>query len=519
MERLLKRRDSLRLKATQATKTIGEARRQEHIEEDDLAYLIFNGKNIIREMNAVQEKLDRSEIYDDSDHLELLTEQLFKANRLLRRIELKPTITRNESTERNPSETIEPPASIITIPKFNGDLIEWVDFIELFNYSIHSNDTYNNAKKLIILKAHLGGEAAQAVEGVPCTTEGYSLARSILHERFNRPDKQREVIIGQLIDIAAVTDDRNLEKLRILIDKIAACVRILERLQVPPHSIYPILTPLIKSKLPESWRVDWARCVDKHPDPDGLPNLQKYLQHEIALREGASLMQPFVGSCGSSAHISLQDIGFLSDDSHLSSIKTIVSFPDPPPLTFNQRQPTLPSNLTYLPTGNNCDASDDFANIESFEDHCNNNAINGSVTDAHHTSMVPHTANHFKFVEYMGMQHSISMFSVPDRFRAVDITVEKAVICAAFLKKPISMNDAVQKGLRTPNQMFIMKGIMRTYRNLADLVETKRVPHARASTAATAPPDNVQKRPLVFTYCTKSSLLFGWGGCWSHVYL
>lgn len=227
---LVKNRVSLRTKATEITKSIEEARRRENIEEDDLAYLIFTGENLIKAISVMQEELDNLEVYDETKHLELLTEQLFKASRMLKRMELKPTDARTEADERKTSPFIEPKASMnITIPKFDGDLMAWSEFNEIFNSFIHNNARYSDAEKLYLLKTNLGGEAARAVESIAYTTEGYLLARSILNERFNQTEKRREAILGKLMSIPAVTDDGNLKDLRLLIDEVSSHVRILER--------------------------------------------------------------------------------------------------------------------------------------------------------------------------------------------------------------------------------------------------------------------------------------------------
>ena len=296
MEQLIKNRTSLRTKATNISRSLDEARHEEHTDQDDLAYLIFSGEKLIQEINSNQDELDSLEVYDDSKHLALLTEQLFKANRLLKRLEAKPTTTNNEQRldERTVILTSEPTVSNISIPKFHGDLMAWAKFSEVFNSFVHSNIRYNDVQKLVILKTHLGGEASQAVEGVPYTTEGYLLARSILHERFDQTDKRREFIIGQIMDIPAVTNDQNLKGLRLLIDKVAASLRSLESLQIPSYSLSSVITPVIKSKLPNAWRLGWVRSARENTGD--LPSLLKYLQKEIALREdAASPMRSFAG--------------------------------------------------------------------------------------------------------------------------------------------------------------------------------------------------------------------------------
>lgn len=96
------------------------------------------------------------------------------------------------------------------------------------------------------------------------------------------------------MNIPAANDDRNLKALRLLVDKISSCIRSLS-LEIQPHSLSPIITPIIKSKLPDSWRLGWIRRA--HENTGDLPNLIKYLENEIALREdAASPIQTFASS-------------------------------------------------------------------------------------------------------------------------------------------------------------------------------------------------------------------------------
>ena len=99
----------------------------------------------------------------------------------------------------------------------------------------------------------------------------------------------------------AVMDDQNLKSLRLLVDRIAACMRSLETLQIPPYTLSSIITPIIKSKLPDTWKLGWARRT--YESAGDLSTLLKYLQKEIALREdAASPMQFFASSSRTQEH-------------------------------------------------------------------------------------------------------------------------------------------------------------------------------------------------------------------------
>ena len=60
-----------------------------------------------------------------------------------------------------------------------------------------------------------------------------------------------------LLNMPAVRSN-DLNALRALIDHISAHTRVLNSLGVTSDSFLTPLLPIIKEKLPESWRVEWA---------------------------------------------------------------------------------------------------------------------------------------------------------------------------------------------------------------------------------------------------------------------
>ena len=94
--------------------------------------------------------------------------------------------------------------------------------------------------------------------------------------------------------IPAVMDDHNLKSLRSLVDKIVACMRSLDSLQIPLYTLSSIIAHITKSKLPDTWKLGWARSI--HENTGDLSSMLTYLQKEIELREDAACpMQSFAG--------------------------------------------------------------------------------------------------------------------------------------------------------------------------------------------------------------------------------
>uniref|UniRef100_A0A182YRU1 Uncharacterized protein n=1 Tax=Anopheles stephensi TaxID=30069 RepID=A0A182YRU1_ANOST len=51
----------------------------------------------------------------------------------------------------------------MNLPTFDGDILKWVSFYDLFESTIHQNVSLHNAQKLYFLKTNLSGEAAALI--------------------------------------------------------------------------------------------------------------------------------------------------------------------------------------------------------------------------------------------------------------------------------------------------------------------------------------------------------------------
>ncbi|KAF0286892.1 hypothetical protein FJT64_014656 [Amphibalanus amphitrite] len=85
--------------------------------------------------------------------------------------------------------------------------------------------------------------------------------------------------------------------------------------------------------------------------------------------------------------------------------------------------------------------------------------------------------------------HNISMYSVPEQFRALDMPVEKSPFYEPFLEMPPSISADVQEELREEARRVIREDVIQSYKDLADFIETDYLPHTRPKIAATSLPN------------------------------
>ena len=113
----------------------------------------------------------------------------------------------------------------LVIKKFGGQPWQWLEFWDSFVTSVHNNEDLLDAERFSYFKSLLEGPANSTVAGLALTSTNYEKAIDLLKSRYG----QRQVIINShmehLLNLQAVTDSRELRKLRKLYDTIEQDIR------------------------------------------------------------------------------------------------------------------------------------------------------------------------------------------------------------------------------------------------------------------------------------------------------
>ena len=82
----------------------------------------------------------------------------------------------------------------LQLPIFDGNIQQWQEFWDIFNSTIHEQQTLSAVSKFNYLKSVLKGSALSTIVGIPLTNDNYALAVRLLQEKFG----QKEAIVGVL---------------------------------------------------------------------------------------------------------------------------------------------------------------------------------------------------------------------------------------------------------------------------------------------------------------------------------
>ena len=173
----------------------------------------------------------------------------------------------------------------LSLPHFDGNLLEWQTFWESFESSVHDNGTLSDIQKFSYLRNQLQGIAAQCIAGLPLTSANYYKAITIIRERFGQNHKIINAHIQSLMNLPA--PKQNAESLRNFSDRLECSIRGLESLGTTEHSFGAILTPIIYNKLPSVIRMNITR--DRGNDDWDISALREAIKKEVCIQSAGNV--------------------------------------------------------------------------------------------------------------------------------------------------------------------------------------------------------------------------------------
>ena len=79
----------------------------------------------------------------------------------------------------------------ISLPCFNGDILQWQSFWDSYGSTIHKNVNLTDVQRFTYLNSQFEGNAARVIEGFAMTSANYTRAIDLLRERFGKKKKKK----------------------------------------------------------------------------------------------------------------------------------------------------------------------------------------------------------------------------------------------------------------------------------------------------------------------------------------
>ncbi|XP_011405640.1 PREDICTED: uncharacterized protein LOC105313699 [Amphimedon queenslandica] len=107
----------------------------------------------------------------------------------------------------------------LNLPKFCGDITEWVTFWDLYQAVMHNNDQISEVEKFTYLQTLLTKEAKDTIAGLALTAAKYSEAIALLESRSGNKEYHIQAH-GYSLALESVSWQGNTMALRALYDKV-----------------------------------------------------------------------------------------------------------------------------------------------------------------------------------------------------------------------------------------------------------------------------------------------------------
>jgi len=160
----------------------------------------------------------------------------------------------------------------ISLPEFNGDYKQWLNYRDSFESFVHSNNHLSDIQKLHYLKSSLKNEAAQVIESLETSSANYLSAWEQLRERYDNNRKMVGIHIHALCSMPPIVMASSVN-LRMHQNGINSHLRALKALKLPVEHWDALIIHLMVEKLD----VESHRLWESNRSSDSLPSMQDYL--------------------------------------------------------------------------------------------------------------------------------------------------------------------------------------------------------------------------------------------------
>lgn len=146
------------------------------------------------------------------------------------------------------------------LPEFDGNVLLWNTFWDVFEIEVHEKTKYSGATKFNFLNSRLSGEAKALLNGLVPSNDNYVVAVDLLKKRFGQPAKIIMAHMRALVALPKPGTDR--VSLRKFVDNLESHIRGLDALRKKTESYGDLLVCILLDKLPAELRRNLARQSD-----------------------------------------------------------------------------------------------------------------------------------------------------------------------------------------------------------------------------------------------------------------
>lgn len=171
----------------------------------------------------------------------------------------------------------------IELPKFDGDLNEWLTFHDSFSSLIHSSPEIPCVQKFQYLRSALRGDALKLIESLTITANNYAVAWGALLDRYSNPYLLKKKHL-QSLTVYVKVSSKSPTALRNVVEDFQRHVKILNQLGEPTAQWCSLLVQLLCARIDDQTLKEWEEFVSGNEEPT-YTNLIQFLTRKIRTLE------------------------------------------------------------------------------------------------------------------------------------------------------------------------------------------------------------------------------------------
>ena len=172
----------------------------------------------------------------------------------------------------------------LELKKFSGRPVNWPEFWDGFKTAVHENEELSDVDKFSYLRHYLEEPAKKVISGFSLTEKNYATALKLLEQRYAKPTIIKRAHINKLLNAPPVFNERNVGRLRELLDFIETHYRGLEAMGVDEDSYSTIVVPVLLDKIPEAVKLNMIRSTNCRQEWT-LEEMLRAFGDEVEVRE------------------------------------------------------------------------------------------------------------------------------------------------------------------------------------------------------------------------------------------
>ncbi|KAI8438475.1 hypothetical protein MSG28_010976 [Choristoneura fumiferana] len=233
--------------------------------------------------SSLDSELTEREVFEDKIHLLIATAQctLDKVQASKAKSD-QPSLQTCATNCNNDSMGFQLPQ--IKIAKFDGSYYKWMEFKDIYESLIHTNDRIKAVHKFHYLNSYLEGEASRVISNLEVSAANYPEAWELLCERYGNKRQLITNHLNSLLNFDVIRRESD-KALRFLSDHMTKNLRALETLGLPTQHWDAILIHLLSTKLDPSSSVKWEEYRSELKDWPTLKDFKDFLKNRADILE------------------------------------------------------------------------------------------------------------------------------------------------------------------------------------------------------------------------------------------